>query len=394
MASYKHQLAKLYTISFLVGFVLWYGVEKLFLQNQLGVGPSAIAAIIAIYMTLTLVLDVPAGVLADRWGRKNMLVAAIGFFIAADIVLGSSTSFLMYCAGTVLWGLFTVSYYGTYEALLFDTAKHLKRKGEYSRINATQKAYFMLGIAISSILAGFIASQLSMQASYYLSIIPLLIAGVVALSLTEPPRDDGDDESIEEETVSHWKQTFRAIKEVAATRVLRSIALSMLVLMAMQNPIYEFGQYVYMAAFNGDPFLVAVVNGVGGLMLVVGFLLARCYTGKYVVFAIAMIAAIALMAVLQNIAGVGMLMIALLLMPLMENTVQVSVQHAVTSKRRATMTSAINFVSNVFVVPFAFVFAYVAEHASIWTAYGMLAAVAAVILGIYLVHAKSLPRRA
>jgi MFS family permease len=89
------QVPSLIALNFFVGFVFWYAIEKIFLANELHVGPTGIVAIVTLYTVMVLVLDVPAGVIADRWGRKRMLIAAIVCFIIANVILGSSQNFII-----------------------------------------------------------------------------------------------------------------------------------------------------------------------------------------------------------------------------------------------------------------------------------------------------------
>lgn len=327
------------------------------MQNILGIGPSGIGIIVAVYMAITLVLDVPAGVLADRWGRKRTLLLALLCFILADVVLGLSTNFGMYIFGTVFWGLFTVLYYGTYEALLFDTSKQLGKSAVYEKLNATQQAWFMLGIGISSIAAGAFVYVLDFRSIFLISIIPLVLAGAAALRLTEPPMQ-ADDEPVEEEIVSHWQHLKEAFREILHSDRLKLIALGMVIVLVVTTPVYELGQYIYMAVFNNNEAAVAVSNGVAGLILVAGFLIATRLRSSIVYLLSLCVAVFVITAWLRNMTSLAAFMLIFLIMPVVENRIQVAVQHTVSARKRSTMTSAINFMGNVVVVPGATYFEY------------------------------------
>ena len=65
-------------------FVLWYGIEKIFLKNTLNLSLTQIASIPLVYMLVSLVLELPSSVLSDRWSRNKTLALA---FIAEPLRL-------------------------------------------------------------------------------------------------------------------------------------------------------------------------------------------------------------------------------------------------------------------------------------------------------------------
>lgn len=352
-------------------------------------GPTSIGLIVTVYMAITLLLDVPAGVLADRWGKKPTLMLAIAVFMISDIVLGVSTNLTIYLLGTAFWGFFTVLFYGTYEALLYDTAKHLGRKDEYEGINARQQGLFMLGVGVSSLLSGFISTTFSLQAAYFLSIIPLVVAMVLALRLREPPLYT-DGETVEEEIASHWQHLVESFRKIFRSPMLRHIAMGMLIVLTVTTALYEFGQYVYIDIFDGDEISVGLTNGTAALLLVAGFAIA-----SKVKLSISRLVTIVLLLLSfsvwqQNFTALVAFLLIRLVMPIVENRIRTQVQHAASNNKRATMTSAINFLGNIFVVPFVLVFGIIAEHYSVWLAYGLLVVVVACMLGYYFIRERRL----
>lgn len=70
-----YRIWPLFAAKFLLRFVLWYAIEKLFL-GAIGFDDSGVAMIAAIYASVSLAVEVPSGVLADRWSRKGVWVLA------------------------------------------------------------------------------------------------------------------------------------------------------------------------------------------------------------------------------------------------------------------------------------------------------------------------------
>ena len=66
------RLAPLYAASFLQNLALWVPIEKLFMTT-IGFNAASIGAMAAVYAVVVPVLEVPSGVLADRWSRRGVL---------------------------------------------------------------------------------------------------------------------------------------------------------------------------------------------------------------------------------------------------------------------------------------------------------------------------------
>jgi MFS family permease len=369
----KGQIPSLIALHFFVGFVFWYGIEKIFLSSQLHVGPTGIVAIVTLYTVVTLVLDVPASVIADIWGRRRMLVVAIVCFIIANLILGSSHDFTMYLVGTIFWGLFTVSYEGTYEAILFDSLKQEKREKQFQKIDAWSRLFFMIGIAISSMTSGFIADWLGLRSVYFISVIPFIFAlGILLFAIREPKLIHEDQETEDIIRRGYFSHLTHAFKFVWKSSVLRLVMFGTIIMFFIQTPLYEFIQYVYIELFH-TPLLVGLFGGIGCLFLALGFFIAikrkHMFNMRFLLLLTG--AAIAIIALLSNIGSLLPLAFVFITVSIIENALQTELQHATTSRMRASVTSAVYFAGNILIVPFIFLFGLIAEHGSIWTAYAI-----------------------
>lgn len=374
----------LIALHFFVGFVFWYGIEKIFLADELHVGPTGIAVIVTLYTVMTLFLDVPASVIADRLGRKRMLVFSVICFILANLILGGSVSFAMYLAGTVMWALFTVSYGGIFEAILFDSLKQEKRERMFQKVDAWSRLFFMLGLAFSSLFSGLISDYLSLRGVYFISIIPLILA-LITLAYIKEPSVHHDDESAEESMrkgyMAHLLDAFRIVWR---SRVLRLIAFAMIIMFFIQTPMYEFIQYVYIVLFH-TPALVGIFGGLGCFMLAIGFYVAikRAFNPR-TLFLVTGISVI-MVALLANNLSLIFLTILFIGVAMLENALQTELQHATSSRTRASVTSAVYFAGNVLIVPFIFIFGAIAENQSIWNAYLISGAVVLALVCLYMI---------
>lgn len=377
------QVPSLIALHFFVGFVFWYGIEKIFLANQLHVGPTGIAVIVTLYTVVTLFLDVPASVVADRWGRRRMLMVAIVCFILANIVLGSAQSFIAYLGGTALWAFFSVCYGGIYEAMLFDSLKEEKREKQYQKVIAWSSLFFMVGIAVSSLVSGFLADHLGFRNVYFLSIIPLIFGLIVLYSVHEPRihhDDEGAEEIIKRGYFRHLAHAFQAVWQ---TPKLRLVMFGMVIMFFIQTPLYEFNQYIYIALFK-VPVLVGIFGGLAGFVLAFGHYIAikRSFHPRTLLLITGL--SITMVAVLANNYALFFLIFVLAGSSMIENAFATELQHATTSRTRASVTSAVYFAGNVLIVPFIFLFGVIAEQQSIWHAYFLDGVVVLALVGVYI----------
>lgn len=93
----------MYAAKFLRNFVFWYAVEKLFMTN-IGFGSESIALMVALYSAMSILMEVPSGILADRWSRKGVLVLASLSLALSSLIGGLSYDVPIYLVSAVLWG--------------------------------------------------------------------------------------------------------------------------------------------------------------------------------------------------------------------------------------------------------------------------------------------------
>jgi hypothetical protein len=98
---------------------------------------------------------------------------------------------------------------------------------------------------------------------------------------------------------------------------------------------------------------------------------------------------VTIIALLANIGSLLPLAFLFIAVSIIENALQTELQHATTSRTRASITSAVYFVGNVLIIPFVLLFGVIAQNHSIWLAYLINGGVVLVLaLGYFLLTAK------
>jgi len=367
-----NNITKLYLSNFLTGLGFWYGIENLFMRSIV-ISAFGISINSVVFLFVMLLLDVPAGVLADRWSRKYTLCIAILMLAVGTAILGSSHSLAMYLVGTVVYALYVVMTSGTFQAITYDSLKTQGREKEYGRIQGATYAAFLSGIFLASLASGFIGKHISLSATYYITLLPCLANLLVISTMAEPMYHK---ELTDRKYFAHMAKSFRMI---SSTHVLRVLALVSIAVTVVKGTQTEYGQLYYLG-LHLDTTWVGVAYGFLALAAAVGSIYAHKLGAKLVLLYPVAIVALATFALLPS----RWLIIAFLTVALLTNAIQnqtvAQVQDRVSSTIRATTISALSFTSNLLLVPVSLLFGYFTDRSNVFVAYRMVLAFAILAL--------------
>ena len=118
-----------------------------------GLGATEFGLITAVYYVATVVLEVPSGVLADRIGRKRLLVFGAFANLLGFATLGLAHDLATFVIAEVLIASGTATVSGADSALLFDRLAAEGRQADYPRIEGAGYAAWLLSTAAAMPLA-------------------------------------------------------------------------------------------------------------------------------------------------------------------------------------------------------------------------------------------------
>lgn len=174
-------ILKYYYYSFFKELMPIYPLYLLmFEQNGLSVGQ--ISALLAIWSIPAVLLEIPSGILADHWSRRNLLVLGSLLKAGCYLLWLFSQGFWLYAAGFLLWGIGGSLQSGAEEALLFDSLKSEHKEDTFDRIYG--RGRFLSGIStiLASLLGGYLGMKIGFASALSVSILfPLISMGIAAL---------------------------------------------------------------------------------------------------------------------------------------------------------------------------------------------------------------------
>lgn len=372
------RLFPLYISAFFQSFVLWYTVEKLFMRS-IGFDNATIGLMIAIYSAVMLAVETPAGILADRWSRKGVLILASICLSLSALIAGLSHSLEIYLISSVLWGIFFACYSGVYDSIIYDVViEETQESSLFDKLYGRIQAIDSMALVLAGLIGGLIASSLGLRYTYYWSV-PLALIPIIALFRFHEP-------------TLHKFKVAQSIKEQVSTtfhavlrkRSLLPIVSALIVRSTMLYILFEFSQ-LWLLQLNTPTQYYGVANailltsiGLGGIaasrltlsrfkrMSVLLLIMICGLTGLIAARNLAVVVAA------QLITATCLVAIVVIFNRMLHDRLEASV--------RAGASSATSTTSRILIIPLALLFGYVSNEFSIYSAAYILLG-----LGVFLV---------
>jgi MFS family permease len=130
-----------------------------------GVDNAEYGLVIGIYYAVMVIAEVPTGMLADRVGRRPMLIAGPLLLSAGFLVIWARPDLLGFGVGEALLGLGHSVLSGPPAALLYESLERRSLAHEYHRHEAIANTLRLLGTAASFLLGGVLVAREGMPAA-------------------------------------------------------------------------------------------------------------------------------------------------------------------------------------------------------------------------------------
>ncbi|WP_236830434.1 MFS transporter [Blastococcus sp. KM273128] len=159
-----------------------------------GVSAAELSLLFGLWSVTGLLAEVPAGLLADRWSRRGVLVLAGVLQAAAFALWTAAPSTGAFAAGFVLWGLAGAGTSGTAEALVHDGLAAVGAAGCFARVNAAMTAAELLVQVPTALAATALHALGGFPLVGWASSAACLAAAGLALRFPEAAADGRDDD--------------------------------------------------------------------------------------------------------------------------------------------------------------------------------------------------------
>jgi MFS family permease len=366
----------------LQGLILWVPIERLFMTD-IGFDAASVGAMAAAYAAVVPLLEVPSGILADRWSRSWIMILGCLALVISSLIGGLSQNVIMYVIAAMILGVYFAFSSGTVDSMVYDTVLEETGSNELyekwiGRTRAVESAAFVL-----SALAGGVLAQYTSARFTYFATVPLVGLAIIGFLRFNEPRLHQAAERVN--LRSHVALTFRTmITSRAVLRVMLLVAAAGLLAQA----VFEFGPLWLVAeaapAALYGPYWAALVSTFG----IAGLLIGKLNLERRLLVAVLIILSLAAALSLTWTSSLAVLMAAQVVLGLALAIIGIHagrlLHDAVPSSIRAGVSSGAGTLTSVLFLPFSLVFGWVArENGMNWS--GFMLAGAVVVVGMLLV---------
>jgi MFS family permease len=339
MSGYRGTVRRLLLAQALVMFILWVPIWVVFLQRK-GLSLTQIGVLEAFAWILTAALEVPTGVIADRWGRKASIAIGTLLYSAAMFLILTPALSPTFLLGYALWNGSTAFVSGADSALLYDSLKADGREGQAAKFTGRFTA-IQLGSQGLAALAGSALATVDITLCFSISGILAFGATILVLTLREAPRHGDEGET----PLTYWNNLRAAVGIAARRPLVRAILLLSATFSVVPLVVYYFLLQPYALAV-GLPIaaLGVVVVLIQGTTVAASWLAHRVggrFELKRIVTlsAIFLIGATAVLGVAPSIPSIGLMLVVALVPALVGPLLMARINDLIPSAQRATILS-------------------------------------------------------
>jgi len=374
-------LARVYAFKLFDAFILIFPLYVVMFADA-GLTPVQISICLIAWSAVNFVLQVPSGVIADRYSRRRILALAQlgrGAGFAIWFIYPHFWGFLL---GLLLWGVKSAFTSGTFEALLYDELKAIGSTAAYTRVFGRTRAVQAIGVLLAALGSAAIA-RYGYRPALLASAGSALLALVAALALPQAPAQASVTKT---DYLSHLRQGLAiSFREPVVLNILVFSSFVLALGAALEEFWPIFGAKVGLAR-PVIALFVGAQNAIEALVSLVAYRVTNLRPqGYYALFAfgglVLIVAAAAFkpwaMILLAGYSG---------LMKLIAVVFEGRLQHAIGSGQRATISSVKSFMAQIGLTALYVGFGPVAQASSYRIAF-MACGCAGVAVGVsYLVR--------
>jgi len=323
---------------------------------------SDAAALLALWSVFTIIFEIPSGVLADRWNRRNMLAIAAALQGLCFVVWFFSHTFLMFTLGFVFWAIAGAFISGTEEGLIYDNLKSDGCEESFTEVYGKAQFFANVGTIVGIVSAGVIASYISLGSIALISAAICFANVILAMQIREK---NFYSERLGKESTGAFETFKEAGVLIKGNRVALVSILFLVLFVCLGSYLDEFDSLI-INDFQLSKIWVSVILAVRFVFIALGDILAPLVQKKISsirqIFLLNGLACtfLTIFAVIWNQYAIAIFGFAFLVMAIAEILLVNALQKEIVEEGRATVMSLFSVGQNVVMICFSSVYALLA----------------------------------
>lgn len=176
--SVESRIRTFYVYEMLVSFQLWSPFWTLWLFAH--ANPFQATLVDIVFWTVGLLVTMPAGAIADRYGRKPALLLGASIWIVGIVLFGLADSLFIFALANGIWAFGAAFLWGTGAAYLFDTLAEGGIQDRYPQIMSRVTMFTFLATAIAASLGGLLVH---VTGAFNVPLLLYAVPGLLALGV-------------------------------------------------------------------------------------------------------------------------------------------------------------------------------------------------------------------
>ena len=327
-----------------------------------GQSVADVALLIALWSLFSIIFEIPSGILADRWNRRNMLAIAAVLQGLCFIIWFFSHSFFMFAVGFVFWAVAGAFASGTEESLIYDNLKSDGCEEKFTKVYGRAKFFANTGAVTGIASAGIIASFFGIEILALISAFICFVNVVFALQLREK---NFYSEQIEKEFVGFFQTLKEAVFFIKGNMIALVVILFLVFFASLGSYLDEFDALIINDWGLGNLW-VSVILTVRFVFVALGDILAPIVqkkvssTRKIFLFCALACVFFTIFALIWNKYALLLFGLSFMIMAVAEILLVNVLQSKIKEEGRATVMSFYGVGQNVFMICFSLVYALLA----------------------------------
>lgn len=194
--NYMPNVWKLYAIRFFHNLIPAYVIERLFWEQR-GMTIQMVIYTEIIYAVTIVLLEIPTGIIADRWSRRKMMVLNAVLGCLEFLILIFATAFWHFAAVVFLAGVGRSASSGSENALLYDSLLQSAEAHSFEKCLGRLNFSDFSAAILAALCGSLLANRYGFELNYWISFAGMFVSLCISLTLVEPDVKINADESIE-----------------------------------------------------------------------------------------------------------------------------------------------------------------------------------------------------
>lgn len=184
----KKYISLIYLYTFLSTFILFYACDTLYYLEK-GISSSGYMFFVTISYFIKVILEIPSGILADKYSKKKILFIGNALFLISTLLFIISKSYTLFVFAIIISSVNNCITTGIANSLLYDFNN---KEDKFNKLIFRNSFSYNISYMLAMILGGIVGQKYGLINTYYLTLIPTIINFIIIFLIKEPKKNNND----------------------------------------------------------------------------------------------------------------------------------------------------------------------------------------------------------